>query len=126
MQELVPPRLQPPIPPPVRRFVERHRAPPLLGFLYQHRSPAFFEPTPCSFSPRTFDRSTWRALDAHHGLVLAQNLVSSRPEGTELVVWNPVTDRMHRLPVPRFLHIRHMWTAAVVCAAAGRMRPPRL
>ncbi|KAL6647732.1 hypothetical protein ACP70R_015169 [Stipagrostis hirtigluma subsp. patula] len=101
-----------------RRFRELHgAAAPMLGFLCNLRDDdgvyvaRFFPAAPfCRPQVDLLDR---RALDARHGRVLLTGM-----PGSDLVVWDPVTDGWWQLPAPS-LHRPWSWNAAVLCAAHG-------
>ncbi|CAL5077872.1 unnamed protein product [Urochloa decumbens] len=108
-----------------RRFIQIHRAPPMLGFLFGTRSRTHFVPT-STFRPRpphgygSFWRA-WRPIDARHGRVLLHGIGSKpgEPIGDLFAVWDPITGDLRDVPTPReYLNLR-CWTAAVLCAAAS-------
>ncbi|TVU04633.1 hypothetical protein EJB05_47759, partial [Eragrostis curvula] len=114
-----------------RRFLERHRTPPLLGVI--HGDSPRFAPT-CSFRHshpyfpvyRTSRFSMYRissALDSRHGRVLLYCepfLVLTKPptEYLRFRIWDPVAGEVLFLPeVPRFG--TKSFNAVVLCAAPG-------
>ncbi|KAL6634068.1 hypothetical protein ACP70R_026739 [Stipagrostis hirtigluma subsp. patula] len=103
-----------------RRFRELHRTPPMLGFLCNLRdedgdgdSISRFVPTSSFWCPE-IDHHDWRALDARHGRVL----MCSTPWGSDLFIWDPVSDEWREVPPPSPGE-RVSWNAAVLCAAHG-------
>ncbi|CAN6181000.1 unnamed protein product [Urochloa humidicola] len=102
-----------------RRFRELHPRPPMLGYLYRRRDGTDFVPT-SSFRPRRAIRDGWRVLDARHGRVLVLDVARlCKTMGMEmpLIVWDPVTDDLQRVPLPRLPS--YAWNAALLCATAG-------
>ncbi|PUZ68855.1 hypothetical protein GQ55_2G061600 [Panicum hallii var. hallii] len=109
-----------------RRFVRRHPTPPVLGLLANLRDgdiddhndfdfvARFVPATP--FCPRFPDHRDRCALDARHGRVL----LTTTPWGSDLEVWDPVTDVLWELaPHPRYLGDPFSWNATVLCADHG-------
>ncbi|KAK3126250.1 hypothetical protein QOZ80_7AG0553790 [Eleusine coracana subsp. coracana] len=117
-----------------RRFSEFHRRhrssrPPVLGFFCTVNKPRAgqqktqFVPT----SPSSFRRlphamiimPNWRPVDALHGRVLfydMDTLTHEPPVTLRLVVCNPITGKVWRLPVPP---PNTLWNAALLCATPG-------
>jgi hypothetical protein len=98
-----------------RRFRELHPAAPMLGYIFEpSRHGAKFVPA-SSFRPPHAFRKNWRALEAHHGRVLAVDEDWNLPTEARFIVWDPVTGGVLSLPI---LKLRPR-SAAVVCATAG-------
>jgi hypothetical protein len=97
-----------------RLYREFHGAPPLLGFL--HRLMVLQGNPPARFASTTsvpeFPHLGTRPLDCRHGRVL----VHMRPG---YLVWDPVTGERHRLPPEPEDMEWLIYSAAVLCAAAG-------
>ncbi|KAL6624451.1 hypothetical protein ACP70R_031772 [Stipagrostis hirtigluma subsp. patula] len=101
-----------------RRLRAFHPAPPMLGFLRDHcpRGPRFTATTASAFSLPAAAPEELRgtALDCRHGRVLF--LASC----DLLVVWEPMTGDLRRVPTPAaFNNIYFLPNAAVVCTASG-------
>ncbi|CAN6170768.1 unnamed protein product [Urochloa humidicola] len=87
-----------------RRYRAFHRAPPLLGFLHQHHAvdvgnlPHFIPIIePCPFPKRALSGCIgWSVLDCRHGLILFDGV----NDLVNLVVWDPITKKLQRLPKP--------------------------
>jgi len=115
-----------------RRFREPHRTPPMLGFvgnivpsssgiLTEADRPysCFVPTTAAAFRSPGADLLLCRALDARHGRVLLECRGDS---GGFLMVWDPITNHKHQVPLPRLQGQGYIvcWIAAVLCAACGR------
>ncbi|KAI4986314.1 hypothetical protein ZWY2020_018944 [Hordeum vulgare] len=104
-----------------RRLHELHGAPPVLGFLHNfenQRIPHFFPTTASSFSLAAPDRRFWRAMDCRHGRALF--LSKGHRDTMELIVWEPITGALLRVPVPAAAAFKSDHpTAAVFCASDG-------
>ncbi|CAN6347392.1 unnamed protein product [Urochloa humidicola] len=103
-----------------RRLGAFHRTPPLLGFLRDdyysdsEHAPSFIATTASAFSLPGVAGPLGTPLDCRHGrvLFLASNEL--------LVVWEPLTDGLRRVPTPvAFDNVYFMPNAALVCAASG-------
>ncbi|GJN10458.1 hypothetical protein PR202_ga28553 [Eleusine coracana subsp. coracana] len=107
-----------------RRFIERHRAPPMLGFLCNIPDDdlyltARFVPTP-DFRPRRAVGDRGRAVDARHGRVLLHSVPLDKMSFRfDLVVWDPITDEQRALPRLSLHASPWTWNAAVLCAGVG-------
>ncbi|XP_021317605.1 uncharacterized protein LOC8072785 [Sorghum bicolor] len=106
----------------LRRYREFHRIPPLLGFLRNSITAGLFQsfrfvPTtsasPMS-QPPPFDGARWRALSCRHGRVL----LDTGLYGVDLVVWDPITGDLQRLPKSS-IPISFFISAAVLCPAGS-------
>jgi hypothetical protein len=87
----------------------------MLGYIFEpSRHGAKFVPA-SSFRPPHAFRKNWRALEAHHGRVLAVDEDWNLPTEARFIVWDPVTGGVLSLPI---LKLRPR-SAAVVCATAG-------
>ncbi|CAD6257856.1 unnamed protein product [Miscanthus lutarioriparius] len=105
----------------LRRYREFHRIPPLLGFLRNSITASLFQSfrfvsttsaSPISQPP--FDCARWRALSCRHGRVL----LDTGFYGVDLVVWDPITGDLQRLPKSS-INISFHSSAAVLCAAGS-------
>ncbi|KAK3124291.1 hypothetical protein QOZ80_7BG0584550 [Eleusine coracana subsp. coracana] len=107
-----------------RRFIERHRAPPMLGFLCNVPDDdlyltARFVPT-LDFRPRRAVGDRRRAVDARHGRVLLHSVPLDKVSFRfDLVVWDPITDEQRALPRLSLHASPWTWNAAVLCAGVG-------
>jgi hypothetical protein len=99
-----------------RRFRQLHPAAPMLGYIYKREYRTEFVPA-SSFRPPHAFRKNWRALDAHHGRVLAVDVESFSITDMRFIVWDPVTDGVQSLPILKFFPLS--WSAAVLCATPG-------
>ncbi|KAK3124315.1 hypothetical protein QOZ80_7BG0584850 [Eleusine coracana subsp. coracana] len=123
-----------------RRFSEFHRRrsspPPVLGFFCTVYKPCvgdethFVPTTPSSFRrlPHAV-MPNWRAVDALHSHVLfydsdmveqpffleQHNINMHRPQslGLHLIVWNPITGEVSRLPMAPLYTVVDRWNAAL-------------
>ncbi|KAK3124325.1 hypothetical protein QOZ80_7BG0585030 [Eleusine coracana subsp. coracana] len=128
-----------------RRFSEFHRRrspPPVIGFFCTVYKPCVGDETHfVAATPSSFRRlphavmPNWRAVDALHGRVLfydsdmveqpgfleQHNINMHRPHSLELhlIVWNPITREVSRLPVAPLYTVVDRWNAALVCATPG-------
>ncbi|KAF8731410.1 hypothetical protein HU200_016472 [Digitaria exilis] len=106
------------------------REPPMLGFLanlIDNAGITRFIPTTIggghsSFRPVLADHDRYRAHDACHGRVLLTQITGLLPgkskDADVLVVWNPTTGELQRLPLlPRRRHVLY-WNAAILCGDA--------
>ncbi|CAD6257844.1 unnamed protein product [Miscanthus lutarioriparius] len=105
----------------LRRYREFHRIPPLLGFLRNSITASLFQSfryvptTSASTIPQpAFDCVRWRALSCRHGRVLHDMGFY----GVDLVVWDPITGDLQRLPKSS-ITISFYSSAAVLCAAGS-------
>ncbi|KAK1642731.1 hypothetical protein QYE76_060536 [Lolium multiflorum] len=99
-----------------RRLHELHRTPPVLGFFhnwYEDGGPRFVPTTASSFSLAAPDWRSWRALDCRHGRAL---FLSKCLDTQEILLWEPITGALQRIPVPAKLARSN---AAVLCAVDG-------
>ncbi|CAL5089177.1 unnamed protein product [Urochloa decumbens] len=115
-----------------RRFCQFHRTPPLLGYIYHDNCSPYFLTS--SFRPLHAASPNWQIINARHGRFLIINArrgrflvvngrepvdpISSKPfVATEFIVWDPITDEHHRLPLPPVKYM--LWNATLLCTAAG-------
>ncbi|CAO2184738.1 unnamed protein product [Urochloa humidicola] len=111
-----------------RRFLERHRTPPILGFLHRF---ARDTGTGCftaisTFRPRDVDLHGRTVLDSRHGRVLLGRLpLLGDPLESRLSVWDPITGDQLEIPKsPPPLdpeRYRFSWNAAVLCSYNSRV-----
>ncbi|KAK3126202.1 hypothetical protein QOZ80_7AG0553110 [Eleusine coracana subsp. coracana] len=110
-----------------RRYSEFHQKPPMLGFIcnvfsVNHGYIARFVPTaPSSLSHA--NRPGWRAVNAHHGLVLLNRMPRHySPRDNEFMVWDPMIGEQWELPklpldsVPSYKK-PSVWNMSMLCAA---------
>ncbi|CAD6257859.1 unnamed protein product [Miscanthus lutarioriparius] len=105
----------------LRRYREFHRIPPLLGVLRNSITASLFQSfryvptTSASTIPQpAFDCVRWRALSCRHGRVLHDMGFY----GVDLVVWDPITGDLQKLPKSS-ITISFYSSAAVLCAAGS-------
>lgn len=101
-----------------QRYRKFHGAPPLLGFFHNISYDYKMDPVP-HFIPTTTTRircsspvfafKDWWFLDCRHGRVLMESF-------GRIIVWDPITNRQQRLPIPRQPRYWEPITAAVLCA----------
>ncbi|CAL5077336.1 unnamed protein product [Urochloa decumbens] len=104
-----------------RRFLELHRAPPMLGFLCNIGPQSSFVST-SSFRPPCAACSNFPAIDARHGRVLLHSapwVPGKNPMCNPFVVWDPVTGDRRELPRLLYYIYPFSWNAAVLCASAA-------
>ncbi|KAI4964377.1 hypothetical protein ZWY2020_005866 [Hordeum vulgare] len=115
------------VPPPVRPWLpQRYRAfhkntAPMLGFFESRFRDAPFIST-TKFRPRDpihcYDHS--RVVDCRHGRALLSCYLDKDKRKRYLVVWDPMTGNVRKLPLPRAHCAQIDWTAyAVLCAVDG-------